>query len=81
MNPSPHPSTLVGHYLVSPLTRDLDGGLFACSVSIRSGSGSGTTDRVLRLSRQFRSRRAAADYARDQGLSWLARERPQTLPA
>ncbi len=79
MNLSNHASTLVGHYLVSPLTRELDDGLFACSVSIRSGSGSGTTDRVLRLSRQFPSRVAAAAYARDEGLSWVAHEQPPRL--
>ncbi len=81
MNPIFHTPTIVGHYLISPLTRTLDSGLFACSVSIRSGSGSGTTDRVLRLMRQFRSRRAAAAYARDEGLSWLAHERPHAAAA
>ena len=61
----------VGKYLVSPLTRPLDDGWIACSVSIRSGSGSATTDRVLRLTRLFRDKVAAADYAVAEGLRWL----------
>lgn len=61
----------VGKYLISPLTRALDNGWFACSVSIRSGSGSATTDRVVRLTRLFRDRLAAADYAVSEGLQWV----------
>lgn len=61
----------VGKYLISPLTRPLDNGWFACSVSIRSGSGSGTTDRVVRLTRLFRDRIAAVEYAMAEGLQWI----------
>lgn len=60
-----------GKYLISPLTRTLENGWFACSVSIRSGSGSATTDRVLRLTRLFRDRLAAAEYAVAEGLQWI----------
>ena len=42
---SSHTNTTVGKYLVSPLTKVLDDGRFAASVSIRSGSGSGTHHR------------------------------------
>lgn len=61
----------MGKYLISPLTKALENGWFACSVSIRSGSGRGTTDRVLRLTRLFRDPLCAADYARREGLQWL----------
>jgi hypothetical protein len=61
----------VGKYLISPLTKALANGWYACSVSIRSGSGSGTHDRVLRLTRLFRSQVAAVAYATAEGLQWI----------
>lgn len=67
-----HAPLTVGKYLISPLIHALEGGWFACSVSIRSGSGSATTDRVLRLTRLFASSLAAADYARGEGVQWVA---------
>lgn len=67
----------VGKYLISPLTKPLDNGWFACSVSIRSGSGRGTTDRVVRLTRLFRSSWAAAEYAIAEGLQWIGVPRTQ----
>ncbi|WP_226986111.1 hypothetical protein [Ramlibacter tataouinensis] len=69
MNPSS--SLTVGKYLVSPLTKPMANGWYACSVSIRSGSGRGTTDRVLRLTRLFLSPMAAAEYAVAEGLQWI----------
>ena len=60
-----------GKYLISPLVKLVENGWFACSVSIRSGSGQGTTDRVVRLTRLFRDRTAAADYARSEGMQWV----------
>ncbi|MDB5883416.1 MAG: hypothetical protein JWP43_3294 [Ramlibacter sp.] len=61
----------VGKYLISPLTQVLANGWYACSVSIRSGSGSGTHDRVLRLTRLFRTKVAAVAYATTEGLQWI----------
>ena len=61
----------VGKYLVSPLTKLLANGWYACSVSIRSGRGQATTDRVLRLTRMFRDSVAAAEYALAEGLQWI----------
>ncbi|MBK0393793.1 hypothetical protein [Ramlibacter algicola] len=61
----------VGKYLVSPLVKCLGNGWFASSVSIRSGSGSGTSDRVLRLTRMFLSVPEAVAYARAEGLRWI----------
>jgi hypothetical protein len=59
-----------GRYLISPLTRQLDNGWYGCSVSIRSGRGQATTDRVLRLTRLFRDSISAAEYAIAEGMQW-----------
>jgi len=61
----------MGKYLVSPLARQTDEGRYAPSVSIRSGRGSGTHDRVLRFTRHFATAREALRYAADQGRSWV----------
>ena len=61
----------IGKYLVSPLIKTMDDGWFASSVSIRSGSGSGTTDRVLRLTRLFRCTTEAARFAHAEALNWI----------
>jgi len=65
----------VGKYLVSPLIKALENGWFASSVSIRSGSGSATTDRVLRLTRMFQSSKEAAHYAHAEGVRWIGDSR------
>jgi hypothetical protein len=81
--PSNTPSSplTVGKYLISPITKPLDGGWFGCSVSIRSGSGSATTDRVVRLTRLFRDQLAAAEYALTEGLQWIGQSRLALHPA
>jgi len=61
----------VGKYLISPLVKLLENGWYASSVSIRSGSGSGTTDRVVRLTKLFQSQLQAAEYALQEGLQWI----------
>ena len=61
----------VGKYLVSPLTQRTEAGSFAASVSIRSGRGTGTHDRVYRFVPRFASRENALRYAIEQGQSWL----------
>jgi hypothetical protein len=68
---NPKDNITVGKYLISPLTTLLENGWYACSVSIRSGSGSGTHDRVLRLTRLFQTRLAAVRYATAEGLQWI----------
>jgi len=71
----------VGKYLVSPIIRLLENGWYACSVSIRSGRGQQTTDRVLRLTRLFRDAVTAADYALAEGLQWIGGTRATVRPA
>ena len=61
----------VGKYLVSPMTRQLDDGRYAPSVSIRSGRGSGTHDRVFRLDARFSSQADALAHATEHGMCWL----------
>lgn len=65
-------STAVGKYLVSPLSKRLDDGRYGASVSIRSGRGSASTDRVMRFKDLFESADAAHRYAHEQGLIWVA---------
>ena len=72
MNENNTSNLTVGKYLISPLVKALENGWYAASVSIRSGSGSQTHDRVLRLTRLFRSQLAAVQYATAEGLKWIA---------
>jgi hypothetical protein len=73
---NPQHNIVVGKYLISPLTQLLANGWYACSVSIRSGSGSGTHDRVLRLTRLCQSHLAAVRYATAEGLQWIGHRNP-----
>ena len=61
----------VGKYLVSPLAKPQGEGRFAASVSIRSGSGSATHDRVMRFSNLFESAASALQYATEHALGWI----------
>lgn len=61
----------VGKYLVSPLSRLNESGQYTASVSIRSGSGRGTSDRVYRFVPEFDTRESALQYAIAEGHSWL----------
>ncbi len=65
-------SLQVGKYLISPIIRRLESDRFAASVSIRSGRGSQTLDRVLRFVPDFGSHDQAARFATEQALSWIA---------
>jgi hypothetical protein len=71
MNPNNSPRLQVGKYLVSPLTRSLPDGRFSAGVSIRSGRGSNTTDRIMRFIPSFLSAAAADRYATAEGLRWI----------
>lgn len=71
----------VGKYLVSPSTHTTDTGLYTASVSIRSGRGSGTHDRIYRFIPEFVQRDCALRYAVNEGHRWLAQRHPQGLAA
>ena len=70
----------IGKYLVSPTAKAQGEGRFAASVSIRSGRGSGTHDRVLRFSGIFDSAAAAVHYATEHAMGWI-RERSSPVCA
>lgn len=63
----------VGKYLVSPLSKLAHEGHYLASVSIRSGRGSGTHDRVMRFTQPFVRQDDAEAYAKIQGLAWVCR--------
>lgn len=69
-NPSTSPITM-GKYRIAACPRPLDCGRFAAQVSIASGSGRGTTDRVMRFHDLFLTHEAAAHYALAQGIVWV----------
>lgn len=73
-----HTKIAVGKYLVSPLAKQQAEGRYAASVSIRSGHGSGTHDRVLRFSGLFDSAASALQYATEHALGWI---RERSVPA
>lgn len=60
----------VGRYVVSPLSRRLDDGAFSASVSIRSGRGQATSDRVMRLIGRFSTSDGALRHAAAHGRAW-----------
>ncbi len=62
----------VGKYLISSLAKRLPDDRYAASVSIKSGRGSQTHDRVMRLPLVFDTQDAAASYALHQGLAWVS---------
>jgi hypothetical protein len=68
-------SITAGRYLISPLTHLIENGWYASSVSIRLACGSGSHDRVLRLTRLFQTHLAAVRYATAEGLQWIGHGR------
>jgi hypothetical protein len=60
------------------MTRPLDGGRFASSVSIRSGRGSMSQDRVMRFTPKFDSDEQAARFAAEQALKWVEQRQCST---
>jgi hypothetical protein len=71
-------SLQIGKYLVSPMSRHAEGGGFAAAVSIRSGRGSMTHDRVMRFVPMFDTRDQAERFATQQAVAWI--ERPAASP-
>ncbi len=69
-NPSTSPITM-GKHRIAACPRPLACGRFAALVSIASGSGRGTTDRVMRFHDHFPTHDAAAHYALAQGIVWV----------
>ena len=78
LNTEQHLSIFTGKYRLSTLSKQLADGAFRASLSIRSGRGSASTDRVLRFTDLFGSDAEAHGYAHAQGLAWLAQALPST---
>lgn len=67
---SPH-TQAVGRFLLSPSSKPTACGQYAASLSIRSGHGPGTHDRVFRFIPMFATPQAAMQYAMAQGMGYL----------
>jgi len=63
----------VGRFLVSPMTQPDADGSFSASVSIRSGKGMASVDRIMRFTPTFTHPDAALRYATDEGMAWALR--------
>ena len=61
----------LGQYRIAACPRALPCGRFAAQVSIASGKGSASTDRVMRFVDDFPTFDAAAHYADAQGIDWV----------
>jgi hypothetical protein len=61
----------MGKYRIAACPRLLPCGQFAAQVSIASGRGSASTDRVMRFQDEFSTHDAAARYAIEQGIDWV----------
>lgn len=61
----------IGKYRVAACPQELSDGRFAAQVSIASGRGSASTDRVMRFCDDFSTHDAAAHYALAQGIEWV----------
>lgn len=61
----------MGKYRIAACPRLLPCGQFAAQVSIASGRGSASTDRVMRFHDAFSTHDAAARYAIEQGIDWV----------
>ncbi len=61
----------MGKYRIAACPRQLPCGYYAAQVSIASGSGSASTDRVMRFHDEFASHDAAARFAIAQGIDWV----------
>jgi hypothetical protein len=69
-----HQSILMGKYRIQPCSRALPNGAFGAQVSVASGRGSASTDRVMRFVPEFATPAAASQYALDEGVLWVERQ-------
>lgn len=66
-----HSTISLGKYRISSLSKPLGNGRYGAAVSIRSGRGSASTDRVLRFVPHFDCEDEAHHYAHAQGRAWV----------
>jgi hypothetical protein len=63
-------STTVGKYRIAVLPAQREANHYCGQVSIASGQGRASTDRIIRFSPVFATSDAAARYALAQGIGW-----------
>jgi hypothetical protein len=64
------PTIEQGRYTITAMSTARSDGGFDAAVSIRSGRGMASIDRVMRFKPLFDSASAAQRYARAEGLAW-----------
>ena len=64
----------MGKFRIQPCSRALPNGAFGAQVSVASGRGSASTDRVMRFVPEFATPAAASQYALDEGMLWVERQ-------
>ena len=64
----------MGKFRIQPCVRALPNGAFGAQVSVASGRGSASTDRVMRFVPEFATPAAASQYALDEGKLWVERQ-------
>jgi hypothetical protein len=74
-----HQPIPMGKFRIQPCSRALPNGAFGAQVSVASGRGSASTDRVMRFVPEFATPAAASQYALDDGMLWV--ERQTTKPS
>jgi len=72
--PCTHPPIAMGKYRIEPCSRALPNGTFGAQVSVASGRGSASTDRVMRFVPEFATPAAASQYALEEGVLWVERQ-------
>jgi hypothetical protein len=61
----------MGKYRIAACPEQLPCGQYAAQVSIASGRGSASTDRVMRFHDEFATHAAAAQFSIAQGIDWV----------
>ena len=69
-----HQPISMGKFRIQPCSRALPNGAFGAQVSVASGRGSASTDRVMRFVPEFATPAAASQYALDEGKLWVERQ-------
>jgi hypothetical protein len=69
-----HQPISMGKFRIQPCSRALPNGAFGAQVSVASGRGSASTDRVMRFVPEFATPDAASQYALDEGMLWVERQ-------
>lgn len=63
-------------FAITPLSQVTGTGTFSSAVSIRSGQGQGSHDRVYRFTQSFSQQEQALAYAMGEARQWLKSGRP-----